>query len=67
MSLVFLKVPSKTSKTSNMLLTTIGALRKGPTCHGSREVSGRLEFRMQAVKWVVAKLQEDRTALPAGE
>ena len=27
-----------------------------------REVQGRTKFRMQAVKWVVAKLQGDKTA-----
>ena len=37
------------------------ALRKGPPFHGSRS-SREIKFRMQAVKWVVAKLQGDKTA-----
>ena len=36
-----------------------GALRKGRPSHGSRR---KMKFRMQAVKWVVAKLQGDKTA-----
>ena len=38
-----------------------GALRKGPAFHGSRSSRENI-FRMQAVKWVVAKLQGDETA-----
>ena len=30
-----------------------------------REANGRYQFRMQAVKWAVAKLQGDKTALLA--
>ena len=37
-----------------------GAFRKGPPFHGSRS-SRELKFRMPAVKWVVAKLQGDKT------
>ena len=44
-----------------------GVLRKGPPFHGSRRSREIQEFRMRAVKWVVAKLQRDKTASFSGK